>query len=137
MNSQSTGEAGNPNTRPAACRGFTLVETLIAFVILGIILLALTLVPIMSTRLMGDTVEGGKTVLLAVGKLDEISASFDAIPVSPDYLESKDPDSIYTIRWTSKVDSDSISKDVTITVEWPGIMKQQSIEFKRQVTKVD
>ena len=86
---------------------------------------------------MGDTVEREKAVLLAVGKLDEISASFDAIPVSPDYLESKDPDSIYTIRWTSKVDSDSISKDVTITVEWPGIMKQQSIEFKRQVTKVD
>ena len=135
MNSQPTGEAEKFRSRPGRCTGFTLVETIIAFVILGIILLALTLVPIMSTRLMGDTVEREKAVLLAVGKLDEISGSFDAIPVSPDSLESKD--SIYTIRWTSTVDPDSISKDVTVTVEWPGIMKQQSIEFMRQVAKVD
>lgn len=137
MNSQPAGEAGKFRSRQGRCRGFTLVETIIAFVILGIILLALTLVPIMSTRLMGDTVEREKAVLLAVGKLDEVSVSFDAIPVSPDYLESKDPDSIYTIRWTSTVHPDSISKDVTVTVEWPGIIKQQLIEFKRQIAKVD
>ena len=134
MNSQSTGEAGNPNTRPAACRGFTLVETLIAFVILGIILLALTLVPIMSTRLMGDTVEREKAVLLAVGKLDELSTNFAAIPTAGTSTDTSH--SPYTLSWTSSADT-ADSKMVTLTVSWPGIMKQQSIEFKRQVTKVN
>ena len=134
MNSQSTGEVENPHTRPAACRGFTLVETLIAFVILGIILLALTLVPIMSTRLMGDTVEREKAVLLAVGKLDELSTNFAAIPTAGTSTDTSH--SPYTLSWTSSADT-ADSKLVTLTVSWPGIMKQQSIEFKRQVTKVD
>ena len=134
MNSQSTGEAENTRTRPATCRGFTLVETLIAFVILGIILLALTLVPIMSTRLMGDTVEREKAVLLAVGKLDELSTNFAAIPTAGTSTDTSH--SPYTLSWTSSADT-ADSKMVTLTVSWPGIMKQQSIEFKRQVTKVD
>ena len=134
MNSQPTGEVENPHTRPAACRGFTLVETLIAFVILGIILLALTLVPIMSTRLMGDTVEREKAVLLAVGKLDELSTNFAAIPTAGTSTDTSH--SPYTLSWTSSADT-ADSKMVTLTVSWPGIMKQQSIEFKRQVTKVD
>ena len=134
MNSQSTGEVENPHTRPAACRGFTLVETLIAFVILGIILLALTLVPIMSTRLMGDTVEREKAVLLAVGKLDELSTNFAAIPTAGTSTDTSH--SPYTLSWTSSADT-ADSKMVTLTVSWPGIMKQQSIEFKRQVAKVD
>ena len=134
MNSQSTGEVENPHTRPAACRGFTLVETLIAFVILGIILLALTLVPIMSTRLMGDTVEREKAVLLAVGKLDELSTNFAAIPTAGTSTDTSH--SPYTLSWTSSADT-ADSKLVTLTVSWPGIMKQQSIEFKRQVTKVN
>lgn len=115
-------------------RGFTLVETIVAFIILGIILLALTLVPIMSTRLMGDTVEREKAVLLAVSKLDEISANFDGIPVGG---TSSDTDHTpYTITWTSSADSTD-SKIVTLTISWPGVMKQQTLEFKRQITKVD
>ena len=115
-------------------QGFSLVETIIAFVILGIILLALTLVPIMSTRLMGDTVEREKAVLLAVGKLDEISTNFSDIPVG---VESSDTNhSPYSLEWTSSADSGD-SKFVTLTITWPGIMKQQTLEFKRQVTNVD
>jgi len=110
------------------------VETIVAFIILGIILLALTLVPIMSTRLMGDTVEREKAVLLAVSKLDKLSANFAGIPVSPSVV-SEDL-GIYTLQWTSTQDSVD-SKFVTLTVSWPGILKQQTIEFKRQVTKVD
>jgi len=119
---------------PGLHRGFTLVETIVAFIILGIILLALTLVPIMSTRLMGDTVEREKAVLLAVSKLDKLSANFAGIPVSPSVV-SEDL-GIYTLQWTSTQDSVD-SKFVTLTVSWPGILKQQTIEFKRQVTKVD
>jgi len=134
MKSQPTGVAENLRSRPGKCRGFTLVETIIAFVILGIILLALTLVPIMSTRLMGDTVEREKAVLLAVGKLDEISANFAAIPTAGTSTDTSHTP--YTLSWTSSADT-ADSRLVTLTVSWPGIMKQQSIEFKRQVTKVD
>ncbi len=115
-------------------QGFSLVETVVAFVILGIILLALTLVPIMSTRLMGDTVEREKAVLLAVSKLDEISANFSGIPVGG--ISSDLTHTPYVISWTSSADT-SDSKFVTLTVTWPGVMKQQTLEFKRQVTDVD
>lgn len=115
-------------------QGFTLVETIVAFIILGIILLALTLVPIMSTRLMSDTVEREKAVLLAVSKLDEISGNFAGIPVGG--TSSDTTHSPYTISWTSSSDT-SDSKIVTLTISWPGVMKQQTLEFKRQVTNVD
>lgn len=116
-------------------QGFSLVETIVAFVILGIILLALTLVPIMSTRLMGDTVEREKAVLLAVGKLDEISGNFAGIPVGSTISEDINQ---YALSWTSTLaPSTTDSKIVTLTITWPGIMKQQTLEFKRQVTNVD
>lgn len=116
-------------------QGFSLVETIIAFVILGIILIALTLVPIMSTRLMGDTVEREKAVLLVVGKLDEISTNFASIPTGG-ATSSDTTHSPYIIEWTASADS-ADSKFVTMTITWPGIMKQQTLEFKRQVTNVD
>jgi len=134
MKKPSAGTTGIQLHRLSRHPGFSLVETIIAFVILGIILIALTLVPIMSTRLMGDTVEREKAVLLAVGKLDEISGNFSAIPVggtSSDLTHSP-----YSIEWTSSADS-ADSKIVTLTITWPGIMKQQTLEFKRQVTNVD
>lgn len=115
-------------------QGFSLVETIVAFVILGIILLALTLVPIMSTRLMGDTVEREKAVLLAVGKLDEISVNFGAIPLAPN-IASEDVQH-YRLEWNASADSTD-SKIVTLTVTWQGIIKQQTLEFKRQITNVD
>jgi prepilin-type N-terminal cleavage/methylation domain-containing protein len=124
-----------PQNSSGRHQGFSLVETIVAFVILGIILLALTLVPIMSTRLMGDTVEREKAVLLAVGKLDEISTNFASIPTGG-ATSSDTTHSPYSIEWTSSADSTD-SKLVTLTITWPGIMKQQTLEFKRQVTNVD
>ena len=116
-------------------QGFSLVETIIAFVILGIILIALTLVPIMSTRLMGDTVEREKAVLLAVGKLDEISANFASIPTGG-ATSSDTTHTPYSIEWTSSADS-ADSKFVTLTITWPGVMGIKTLEFKRQITNID
>ncbi len=114
-------------------QGFSLVETIVAFVILGIILIALTLVPIMSTRLMGDTVEREKAVLLAVGKLDEISTNFSAIPVGSNITEEITP---YTLSWTASSEAGN-SKFVTLTITWPGVMGIKTLEFKRQITNID
>ncbi|NLI95340.1 MAG: hypothetical protein GX436_01275 [Synergistaceae bacterium] len=120
--------------RPGFHQGFSLVETIIAFVILGIILIALTLVPIMSTRLMSDTVEREKAVLLAVSKLDEISANFAGIPVGG---TASDTSHIpYTMSWTSTADTTD-SKIVTLTITWPGVTGEKTLVFKRQVTNVD
>ncbi len=110
--------------RPGFHQGFSLVETIIAFVILGIILIALSLLPIMTTRLMSDTVEREKAVLLAVGKMDEIEGDLNATPGT----ETKDG---YVMNWTGETTSGNYV--ITLTISWVGVIKQETLTFKRQV----
>lgn len=106
-------------------RGFSLIETIAALVILGIILLALSLMPIMTTRLMSDTTEREKAVLLAVGKLDEIEGDLTLVPGT----ETSD---LYTMQWTGENTSGNYI--VTLTISWNGVTKGQVLTFKRQVS---
>ncbi len=105
-------------------QGFSLVETIVAFVILGIILIALSLLPIMTTRLMSDTVEKEKAVLLGVGKMDEIEGDLSVIPGT----ETKDG---YIMNWTGETTSGNYV--ITLTISWVGVIKQETLTFKRQV----
>jgi prepilin-type N-terminal cleavage/methylation domain-containing protein len=116
--------SGNLCRRKNSHRGFTLVETIVAFVILGIILLALSLLPIMTTKMMSDTVEREKAVLLAVGKMDALEGDITAVPGT----ETQDG---YTMSWTA--DTTSGNYVITLTISWPGVVKQETLTFKRQI----
>ncbi len=109
-------------------RGFSLIETVIAFVILGIILIALSLVPMMTTRLMSDTVAREKAVMLAVGKLDQLEASFDLIQTGSEDLD------LYNLSWVASADGTN-NKFVDLNISWNGITGSKNVEMKRQYTR--
>ena len=109
-------------------QGFSLVETIVAFVILGIILIALTLVPIMSTRLMSDTVDREKAVMLAVGKLDTLEASFDLIQTGSEDI------GLYSLTWVVSADGVD-NKFVDLSISWDGIMGNKNLEIKRHYSR--
>jgi prepilin-type N-terminal cleavage/methylation domain-containing protein len=120
--------SGNLCRRKNSHRGFTLVETIIAFVLLGIILLALTLVPIMTTRLMGDTVEREKAVMLAIGRLDQLESSFDLIQPGSEII------GLYNLSWVVSADGVD-NKFVDLSISWNGIIGTKNLEFKRQYSR--
>jgi Tfp pilus assembly protein PilV len=109
-------------------QGFSLVETIVAFVILGIILIALTLVPIMSTRLMSDTVDREKAVMIAVGKLDELESSFDLIQTGSEDI------GLYNLSWVVSADGVD-NKFVGLSISWDGIMGNKNLEIKRHYSR--
>ncbi len=109
-------------------KGFSLVETIVAFVILGIILIALTLVPIMTTRLMSDTVDREKAVMLAVGKLDTLESSFDLIQTGSEDM------GLYSLSWIVSADGVD-NKFVDLSISWDGIMGNKNLEIKRHFSR--
>ncbi|MDD5515797.1 MAG: prepilin-type N-terminal cleavage/methylation domain-containing protein, partial [Synergistales bacterium] len=65
-------------------KGFSLVEVLIAMVILAIALLALAGVVVSTTMLMAHTIDKEKAVNLGAEKLETLEADYDGIVDSAD-----------------------------------------------------
>lgn len=112
-------------------KAFSLVEVLIALVILAIALLALAGVVVSTTMLLSHTIDSEEAVNVGVEKLDEIEAwdYANIDPSSADVTEGK-----YTLSWT--VTENTNDKDVDLTVEWDGIIGSKSVELKRTISEL-
>jgi len=110
-------------------KAFSLVEVLIALLILAIALLALASVVVSTTMLLSHTIDSEEAVNVGVKKLDEIEGLIYA---------GKDPDSAdhgdgkYTFLWV--LTENTNDKDVDLTVYWDGILGSKNVELKRTIS---
>ncbi len=111
-------------------KAFSLVEVLIALVILAIALLALAGVVMSTTMLLSHTIDSEEAVNVGVKKLDQIEGwDYEDIDASSaDLTEGK-----YTLSWT--VTENTSDKDVVLTVQWNGIIGAKSLELRRTVSE--
>ena len=105
-------------------KGFALVETIIALLILAIAILAMAFVPIMSTKLALQTVQREQALFLAYDRLDQLEA------VSADIVSS-DNVGIYTVTW----DRSKARGNAVVQVSWGGITKPSSLDVTRDMSE--
>lgn len=105
-------------------KGFALVETIIALLILAIALLAMAFVPIMSTKLALQTVQREQALFLAYDRLDMLEA------VSADIVGSDDV-GIYKVTW----DRSKARGNAIVQVSWGGISKPSSLDVTRDMSE--
>jgi len=106
-------------------KGFSLVEVLIAMVILAIALFALAGVVVSTTMLMAHTIDKEKAVNLGVEMLETLEADYAGIVDSDDVVGK------FTRTWS--VDSDTGGKTVNMVVQWNGILGSREITLERIV----
>lgn len=110
-------------------KAFSLVEVLIALLILAIALLALASVVVSTTMLLSHTIDSEEAVNVGVAMLEEIEGlHYD------DIVDSSDEMGKYVIEWT--VTENTNDKDVDLTVEWDGIIGSKSVELKRTISEL-
>jgi prepilin-type N-terminal cleavage/methylation domain-containing protein len=109
-------------------KAFTLVEVLIALVILAIALLALAGVVISTTMLLSHSIDREKAVSLAGEKLDELEGEYD------DIVDSTDTIGKFIRTWT--VTEISGIKTVNLTMTWPGIIGERSLTMEREYAEL-
>lgn len=115
-------------------RGFTLVETIIALLILAIGLLAMAAVPVMTTRLMTLLSERETAVLYATQALEMLEASRD-LPTSSIFsgdLTGAISSDRYRITWSKAADpSNTYSSILTVVVSWDAATGPKSVTQSR------
>jgi|GEM_PF-1298953 len=110
-------------------KAFSLVEVLIALLILAIALLALASVVVSTTMLLSHTIDSEEAVNVGVAMLEEIEGLGYG-----DIVDSSDEVGKYVIEWT--VTEKTSEKDVDLTVQWDGILGSKSVELKRTISKL-
>lgn len=114
-------------------KGFALVESIIAMLILSIALIAMTLVPIMSSKLALQTVRRERAMGLASKNLDYLESvkSTDSV-ASTDILLSGD----FTLS-LSKPSWQAASNDykATVTVQWGSLTGGSSMVLERRLSE--
>jgi len=108
-------------------KGFSLVEVLIAMVILAIALFALAGVVVSTTMLMAHTIDKEKAVNLGVEMLETLEADYGNIEdgsYTPD-------DSKFTLTWEEE--DVTGGKNITMVVQWNGILGSREITLERIV----
>jgi prepilin-type N-terminal cleavage/methylation domain-containing protein len=108
-------------------KGFSLVEVLIAMVVLAIALFALAGVVVSTTMLMAHTIDKEKAVNLGVEMLETLEADYGNIEdgsYTPD-------DSKFTLTWEEE--DVTGGKNITMVVQWNGILGSREITLERIV----
>ena len=108
-------------------KGFSLVEVLIAMVILAIALFALAGVVVSTTMLMAHTIDKENAVNLGVEMLETLEADYGNIEdgsYTPD-------DSKFTLTWEEE--DVTGGKNITMVVQWNGILGSREITLERIV----
>ena len=110
-------------------RGFSLVESLIAMMILAIALLAMALVPMATTKLLASTVQKERASLMALNLIETMEGvPFDSLPtISTDSPEG--------FTRTVTIDKGTLSADVEVEVSWQGLSGRRSVTYRRQVSR--
>ncbi|MDN5335843.1 MAG: hypothetical protein PWR02_869 [Synergistales bacterium] len=110
---------------------FTLVEVLIALVILAIALLALAGVVMSTTMLLSHTIDREQAVNLAVEKLEEL----EGVDYDTELVDSSDQYDKYAVVW--EVTDVTGGKNVELTVTWEGIVGNKEITMQREISDPD
>jgi len=107
--------------------GISLVEVLIALVILAIALLAMAGTSIMTTKLLSHTIEREDATFLAVSKLEELeSLDLDTLADNSDSVGG------FTRQWV--VSGDATGVRVTVTVTWNGVSGNGQLSVQRDLS---
>jgi len=98
-------------------------------VILLIVLMGIAITPVMTTKLMSDTIEREKAILLGSGEIEKLEAQYEgentAISGSREELPFK-------LVWNST--NDANGRILTMKVSWVGLRGTQEIELKRHIS---
>ena len=107
-------------------KAFALAESIIALLILAIALLAMALVPIMSSKLALQTVQKEQAMTLAMDRLNILEATPFA-----DSVNSTDVEGAFTVVYKK-----SARGDVgTVSVTWGGITGNASLTLTRNLSE--
>lgn len=110
-------------------KGFSLVEVLIAMVILAIALMAIAGVVVSTTMLMAHSMERETAVSLAGEKLDDLEMDYDDISNGSDSVDK------YSREWT--VSELNNVKTVEMSVTWNGVLGTRSVIMEREYAKFE
>jgi len=113
-------------------KAFALAESIIALLILAIALLAMALVPIMSSKLALQTVQKERAMTLAYSGLDYLeSVEYSKSVTSPDVANGE-----FRISY-SKPAFDAASNDykAVVTVRWGGVTGGSELTLERKLSK--
>ncbi len=107
-------------------KGFALVETIIALLILAIAILAMAFVPIMSTKLALQTVQREQALFLADNRLDLLES------VASDDVAGSEVVGIYFVSF----DKSSVQRKAMVTISWNGVPKTSSLTLERDLSRI-
>jgi len=110
-------------------KGFSLVEVLIAMVVLAIALFAIAGVVVSTTMLMAHTMERETAVSLAGEKLDDLEQDYEDIANGSDNVDK------YTREWVVNELNDV--KTVEVSVTWNGVLGTRSVLMEREYAKFE
>ena len=110
-------------------KGFSLVEVLIAMVILAIALMAIAGVVLSTTMLMAHSMERETAFSLAGEKLDDLEQDYD------DIVNGSDNVGKFARQWTVSELNDV--KTVEISVTWNGVVGTRSVSMEREYAKFE
>lgn len=114
-------------------RAISLVETLIALIILSIAIIAIAGVPIMTSKLALHAAQRDQAMFLAVQALDFLEAQKYDVAI----VASQDVVGDYTRRF-DKPNFATVSSDqykATVTVSWRSVSGQSSLTLERPLSK--
>ena len=114
-------------------RGFSLVETVLSMLILGIALLAIALVPVATTKLMVSSAENERASLIATRKFEELEAEVSSSDLSTNIKPGNWSIDGLTLSWDISARAGQ-KQTVTMTVSWPGVVGQKQRVFTREVS---
>lgn len=117
---------GRRHSQVNASCGFALAETIIALLILSIALLAIAIVPIMSSKMAIQTTQRERAMSLAINRLDVLeSVSYGKA------VNSTDVEGEFTV-----VSTKAARGDVgTVSVTWSGITGNASLTLTRNLSE--
>ena len=114
-------------------RGFSLVETVLSMLILGIALLAIALVPVATTKLMVSSAENERASLIATRKFEELEAEVSSSDLSTNIKPGNWSIDGLTLSWDISARAGQ-KQTVTMTVSWPGVAGLKQRVFTREVS---
>ena len=114
-------------------RGFSLVETVLSMLILGIALLAIALVPVATTKLMVSSAENERASLIATRKFEELEAEVSSSDLSTNIKAGNTTLDGMTLSWDVSARLGQ-KQTISMSVSWPGVAGQKERVFTREVS---
>lgn len=114
-------------------KGFALVESIIALLILAIALIAMTLVPVMSTKLALQTVRREQAMGLASKNLNFLESVKSTESITSTDIQSGD----FTVTLSKPAWAAASADDykAIVTVEWSSLTGDSSLVLERHLSK--